>query len=96
MVKVSKLVQRKLIPHRSNVGSGAFRKINILKIFQDSYYVCRDLTISQSSLKPSFSCLAYSQYKTEKSSDTDFKRPMNQVDRTDPHQVIAFEVHKMS
>ena len=27
MVKVSKLVQRKLIPHRSIIGLGAFRKI---------------------------------------------------------------------
>ena len=27
MVKVSKLAQRKLIPHRSIIGLGAFRKI---------------------------------------------------------------------
>ena len=27
MIKVSKLAQRKLIPHRSIVGLGAFRKI---------------------------------------------------------------------
>ena len=27
MVKVSELVQRKLIPYRSNIGSRAFRKI---------------------------------------------------------------------
>ena len=32
MVKVSKLAQRKLIPHRSIIGLGAFRKI---KYFRD-------------------------------------------------------------
>ena len=32
MMKVSKLVQRKLIPYRSNTGSGAFQK---LKYFGD-------------------------------------------------------------
>ena len=32
MVKVPKLVQKKLIPYRSKIGSGAFRKI---KYFED-------------------------------------------------------------
>ena len=37
MVKVSKLAQRKLIPHRSITGLGHFEKLNILEIFPDSY-----------------------------------------------------------
>ena len=34
MVKVSKLAQRKLIPHRSMIGLGAFRKV---KYFGDTH-----------------------------------------------------------
>ena len=37
MVKVSKLAQRKLIPHRPIIGLGSFRRLNILEIFPDSY-----------------------------------------------------------
>ena len=35
MVMVSKLVQRKLTPYRSNIGSRSFRKINKMKYFGD-------------------------------------------------------------
>ena len=61
MVKVSKLVQRKLIPYSSIIASGAFQKLIILEIFHNSYSVYRDLTISQSPSKTYFCCLAYSQ-----------------------------------
>ena len=59
MVKVSKLAQRKLIPHRSIIGLGAFRKINILEIFPDSYCAHRYLTIKSKLFKNMFllSCL---------------------------------------
>ena len=56
MVKVSKLVQSKLIPYRSIIGLGAFQKI---KYFQDSYCAYRDLTIKSKLFKNIFllSCL---------------------------------------
>ena len=59
MVKVSKLAQRKLIPHRSVIGLGAFRRLNILEIFPDSYCAYRDLTIKSKLFKNMFllSCL---------------------------------------
>ena len=45
IVKVSKLVQRKLIPYRSIRGLGYFERLNILEIIQDSYCAHRNLTI---------------------------------------------------
>ena len=56
MVKVSKLVQRKLTLYRSIIGLG---RLNILEIFQDSYYAYRDLTIKLKFFKNIFllSCL---------------------------------------
>ena len=54
MVKVSKLVQRKLISYRSITGRGHFEKLNILEVFQDSYCACRDLTIKSKFLKNIF------------------------------------------
>ena len=45
IVKVSKLVQRKLIQYRSIIGLVHCERLNILKIFQGSYCACRDLTI---------------------------------------------------
>ena len=59
MVKVSKLLQRKLIPYRSNIGRGHFERLNILEIFQDSSSVYGDLTIKSKFLKRIFlvSCL---------------------------------------
>ena len=62
MVMVSKLARRKLIPHRSIIGLGAFRKIkSVLEIFPDSYCAYSDWTINS---KTCFCCLAYSQYKS--------------------------------
>ena len=54
MVKVSKLAQRKLIPHRPII-----ERSNILEIFPDSYCACRDLTIKSKLFKNMFllSCL---------------------------------------
>ena len=59
MVKVSKLAQRKLIPHRSIIGLGHFERLIILEIFPDSYCVYRDLTIKSKLFKKTFllSCL---------------------------------------
>ena len=59
MVKVSKLAQRKLIPHRSIIGLGHFERFNILEIFPDSYCAYRDLTIKSKLFKNMFllSCL---------------------------------------
>ena len=51
MVKVSKMAQRKLIPHRSIIGLGAFRKIKYFEIFPDSYCAYRDLTIKSELFK---------------------------------------------
>ena len=67
-----------------------------MEIFQDSY-VCRDLTIKSKFLKEIFFYVLLIhniKHTAEKSSKTDSKGPMNQVDRGDPQQVIAFEVHK--
>ena len=59
MAKVSKLAQRKLIPHRSIVSLGAFERLNTLEIFPDSYCAYRDLTIKSKLFKNMFllSCL---------------------------------------
>ena len=59
MVKVSKLAQRKLIPHRSVIGWGHFERLNILEIFPDSHRAYRDLTIKSRLSKNMFllSCL---------------------------------------
>ena len=57
MVKVSKLVQKKLIPYRSIIGTGAFRRLNILETFQDSYSAHKDLTIKSKLLKNIFAVL---------------------------------------
>ena len=59
MVKVSKLAQRKLIPHRSIIGLGHFERLNTLEIFPDSYCAYRDLTIKSKLFKNMFllSCL---------------------------------------
>ena len=55
MVKVSELVQRKLIPYRSIIGFGGhFERLNILKIFLDSYCAYRDLTIKSKLFKNIF------------------------------------------
>ena len=43
-----------LIPYRSNIRLGAFRKIKYLKIFQDSYSVYGDLTTKSKFLKSIF------------------------------------------
>ena len=54
MVKVSKLVQMKLIPYRSIIESGSFRRLNILEIFQNIYCVYGYLTIKSKFLKNIF------------------------------------------
>ena len=51
MLKVSKLVQRKLIPYRSIIGLGHFERLNILEVFQDSCCAYRDLTIKSKFFK---------------------------------------------
>ena len=66
MVKVSQLVQRKLIPYRSNIGSEAFRKIKYFGNIQDGYSVYTDLTIKSKFLKNTFHSLPYSQYKSHR------------------------------
>ena len=40
--KGPKLVQRKMIPYRSNIESGHVERLNILEIFQYSYSAYRD------------------------------------------------------
>ena len=73
MVKVSELVQRKLIPYRSNIGvRGSFERLNIFEIFQDSY---RDLTIDKVPQKHIFAFLLIHSVNptAEKSSETDSK-----------------------
>ena len=59
LVKVSKLAQRKLIPHRSIIGLGHFERLNILEIFPDNYCAYRNLTIKSKLFKNMFllSCL---------------------------------------
>ena len=59
MVKVSKSIQRKLIPHRSIIDLGHFERLYILEIFQHSYCAYRDLTIKSKLFKNIFllSCL---------------------------------------
>ena len=54
MVKVSNLVKKMLMSYISIIGSGAFEKLNILEIFQDSYCAYRDLTIKSEFLKNIF------------------------------------------
>ena len=51
LVKVSKLVQRKLIPYRSNIRPGHF---DVLEISQDSYFVYGNLTIKSKFLRNIF------------------------------------------
>ena len=46
MVKVSKLVQRKVIPYKSNIGSGAYRKSKYFgDIPRQLFCVHRDLLL---------------------------------------------------
>ena len=46
LIRVSEFVQRKFIPYRSNIGSGAFRKIKYFgDISRQLFSVYRDLTI---------------------------------------------------
>ena len=54
MVKVSKLAQRKLIPHRSIIGLGAFQKIKYFGDIPDSYCAYRDLTLKSKLFKNMF------------------------------------------
>ena len=51
MGKVSKLVQRKLLSYRSNIGSEAFRKTKYFGDIPSSYSVYRDLIIKSNFLK---------------------------------------------
>ena len=75
MVKVSKLVQRKLIRYRSILGLGHFKGLNILEIFQDSCCAYRDLTIKSKFFKNIFAVLLIHNinHTAEKSSKTDSK-----------------------
>ena len=59
VIKVSKLVQRKLIPYRSIIGLGFFERLSILEIIQNSHCAYRDLTIKSKLFKNIFllSCL---------------------------------------
>ena len=64
MVKVSKLAQRKLIPHRSVTGLGAFRKIKYFADIPRQLLCMQGFDHKAKIIQKRFCCLAYSQYKS--------------------------------
>ena len=62
MVKVSKSVRRKLIPYRSYIGSGAFRKIKYFGDIPGQLFCVLGFDHKVKVAQKHFCCLFFSQY----------------------------------